>query len=68
MKTPRRTITLRLDRAVVARIDEVRCPLRMDRSTWLRKAVARNLKYATEHELPVVAHRDIQSALMPECL
>ena len=55
-------------RAGLARIDEVRCPLRMDRSTWLRKAVARNLQYATEHELPVVAHPEIQSALMPECL
>jgi hypothetical protein len=68
MKTPRRTITLRLDQAVVARIDEVRCPLRMNRSTWLRKAVARNLRYNTERELPVVTGREIQSALMPECV
>ena len=64
----KRAIILRLDRAVLARIDEVRCPLRMDRSTWLRKAVARNLQYNTERELPVVAHPEIQSALMPECL
>jgi predicted transcriptional regulator len=66
MTTPRRPITLRLDQAVVTRIDEVRRPLRMNRSTWLRKAVARNLRYNTERELPVVASREIQSVLMPE--
>jgi hypothetical protein len=37
----------------------------MDRTTWLRKAVARNLAYNVEHELPIVANRDIQAVLMP---
>jgi len=39
--------------------------LRMDRSTWLRKAVARNLAHNLEHELPIVARREVQAALMP---
>jgi len=60
-------IVLRLDQCMVDRIDEARRPLRMNRSTSLRKAVARNLQYATEHELPLVARKEIQSALMAEC-
>ena len=68
MKTPRRTIALRLNQAVVARIDEVRQPLRMSRSGWLRKAVERNLQFTTEHELPVVARQDIQAVLLPESI
>lgn len=68
MKTPRKTITLRLDRALVARIDEVRQPLRMTRSGWLRNSIARCLRFTTDHELPVVARREIQSILMPEGL
>jgi predicted transcriptional regulator len=66
MKTPRQTITLRLDQAVVERIDEVRQQLRMTRSGWLRKAVARNLQHNTEHDLPVAGQKDIQAALLPE--
>jgi len=68
MKKTKRAIILRLDGDVVDRIDEVRQPLRMSRSDWLRRAVARNLQYNTEHELPVVARREIQSVLMQECL
>jgi len=68
MKTPRKTITLRLDQAVVARIDRMRQPLRMTRSSWLRKAVARNLQANMEQEMPVVASRKIQSVLTPEGL
>ena len=66
MKTPRRPITLRLDQAVVERIDEMRQPLRMTRSGWMRKAVERNLRYDMEHDLPVVARNDIQAILLPE--
>lgn len=65
MRKSRRAIVLRLDENTVNRIDNVRHTLRMDRTTWLRKAVSRNLKYNLEHELPIVAHRDIQAALMP---
>jgi predicted transcriptional regulator len=64
MKKSKRAIVLRLDDSVVDHIDTVRHTLRMDRTTWLRKAVARNLKYNLEHELPLVAGRDIQAALM----
>jgi hypothetical protein len=66
MKKTKRAIILRLDGDVVDRIDEVRHP--MNRSTWLRKAVARNLQHATEHELPVVARREVQSVLLQECI
>jgi len=65
MKKSKRAIVLRLDDSVVDHIDTVRHTLRMDRTTWLRKAVVRNLKYNLEHELPLVAGRDIQAALMP---
>ena len=67
-KRTKRAIILRLDEHVLDRVHEVRTPLRMNRSTWLRKAVARNLQFTTDHELPVVARREIQSVLMPECL
>ena len=65
MQKSKRAIVLRLDENVVDRIDSVRHTLRMDRTTWLRKAVARNLAYNIQNELPIVAGRDIQSALMP---
>jgi len=68
MKQKKRPFILRLDGSVVDRIDEVRQTLRMSRSDWLRKAVARNLQYNIEHELPVVARREIQSVLMQECV
>jgi hypothetical protein len=64
MKT-KRAIVLRLEESTVNRIDAVRHSLRMDRTTWLRKAVARNLAYNLERELPIVGGRDIQAALMP---
>ncbi len=65
MRKAKKAIVLRLDEAIVDRIDSVRHPLRMDRTTWLRKAVARNLAHNVEHELPIVAGREIQAALMP---
>jgi hypothetical protein len=65
MKRPKRAIVLRLDESVVDRIDSARHTLRMDRTTWLRKAVARNLSYNVQHELPIVGDREIQAALMP---
>lgn len=65
MRKSKRAIVLRLDENVVDRIDSVRHTLRMDRTTWLRKAVARNLAYNLERELPIVAGREIQAALMP---
>ena len=65
MTKSKRAIVLRLNEDTVNRIDNVRHTLRMDRTTWLRKAVARNLAYNVEHELPIVANRDIQAVLMP---
>jgi hypothetical protein len=65
MHKSKRAIVLRLDESVVDRIDSVRHTLRMDRTTWLRKAVARNLSYNIQNELPLVAGRDVQAVLMP---
>lgn len=65
MKKSKKAIVLRLDENTVNRIDTVRHSLRMDRTTWLRKAVARNLAYNVNNELPIVAGRDIQAVLMP---
>ena len=65
MRKTKRAIVLRLEPSVIDRIDAVRHTLRMDRTTWLRKAVARNLAYNVEHELPILAGREIQAALMP---
>lgn len=65
MQKTKRAIVLRLDESVLDRIDSVRHTLRMDRTTWLRKAVARNLAYNLERELPIVAGREIQAVLMP---
>jgi len=64
MKKSKKAIVLRLDESVVNNIDSVRHSLRMDRSTWLRKAVARNLAHNIEHELPIVRRREVQAALM----
>ena len=64
MKKVKRAIVLRLDETTVNNIDSVRHTLRMDRTAWLRKAVARNLAY-NQRELPLVAGREIQAVLMP---
>lgn len=58
-------IVLRLNEEVVDAIDAARHSLRMERSTWLRIAVQRNLKHNLEHELPLVERREIQAALHP---
>jgi hypothetical protein len=65
MKKSKKAIVLRLEESTVNRIDNVRHTLRMNRSTWLRKAVARNLAYNINNEIPIVAGREIQKALMP---
>lgn len=64
-KTKRFPIILRLDEKIVDAIDEARHSLRMDRTTWLRIAVQRNLKRNLEHELPLIESREIQAVLHP---
>jgi hypothetical protein len=64
MRKAKKAIVLRLDENIVNRIDSARHIMRMDRTTWLRKAVARNLLH-NERELPLVDKRDIQAVLMP---
>jgi len=60
----KRAIILRLDDSVVDQIDAVRYELgRMDRTTWLRKAVRCQLEYAKREELPLVQNPDIRRAL-----
>ena len=64
MTNSKRAIVLRLDESVVNRIDNVRHTLRMDRTMWLRKAVARNLAYNIQHELRIPRDADQRSELM----
>jgi metal-responsive CopG/Arc/MetJ family transcriptional regulator len=62
----KRAIILRLDDSVVDQIDAVRFELgRMDRTTWLRKAVRSQLEYARRNELPLLQNVDIRRALQP---
>ena len=64
-KTKTFPIILRLNEDIVDAVDSARYSLRMDRTTWLRIAVQRNLKHNLEHELPLVEKREIQAALRP---
>ncbi len=63
MKKAKKAIVLRLDENTVNNIDSVRHTMRMDRSTWLRRAVARHLAHNLEHELPILDRRETQAAL-----
>jgi hypothetical protein len=65
MKKAKLAIVLRLDENTVDRIDAVRHTMRMDRTAWLRRAVAKHLAHNIEYELPILDRRDIQAALMP---
>jgi len=61
----KRAIVLRLPEDVVDHIDDVRHELRMDRTTWLRKAVRSQLEHAYRHELPLLQDAAIRRALQP---
>jgi hypothetical protein len=63
--TKKRAIVLRLPEEVVDRIDAVRHELRMDRTTWLRKAVRQQLEHAHRIELPLMKDPAIRRALQP---
>lgn len=59
------TLTLRLQKEMIADIDLVSHACRLNRSEWIRRAIARNLSYTKEHELPILNDPNIQSVLMP---
>jgi len=63
--TKKRAIVLRLAEDLVDRIDDVRYDLHMDRTTWLRRAVRRQLEYTHHHELPLVQDAAVRRALQP---
>ena len=63
MTRPKRAIVLRLDESTVDSIDSVRHSMRMDRTAWLRRAVAKHLAHNLEHEVPLLNRREIQEAL-----
>jgi hypothetical protein len=65
MNTKKRAIVLRLSEDVVDRIDAIRQELRMDRTTWLRKAVRSQLEHAIRYELPLMNDPNIRRALRP---
>ena len=60
-----KAIVLRLPAEVLQAIDAVRTELRMDRTSWLRKAVRSQLEYAKRHELPLLQEAAIRRALQP---
>jgi metal-responsive CopG/Arc/MetJ family transcriptional regulator len=60
-----KAIVLRLPEDVVKAVDGVRYELRMDRTSWLRKAVRSQLEYAKRHELPLFQDAAIRRALQP---
>jgi len=60
-----KAIVLRLPESTVSAIDAVRHDLRMDRTSWLRKAVRSQLEYAKRQELPLLQDPAIRRALQP---
>ena len=63
-KKKRCAIVLRIDEDVVGAIDKMRDVLRLNRSQWLRKAIARNLQ-KNLHELRLIDRPEIRSVLAP---
>ena len=63
-KRTQQAIVLRLDTTIVEAIDEARYELRLNRTQWLRKAIARNLDRNRE-ELRIIDHPEIRAVLMP---
>jgi hypothetical protein len=63
-KTSQQAIVLRLDSTVVEAIDEARYDMRLNRTQWLRKAIARNLDRNRE-ELGMIDHPQIRAVLIP---
>jgi hypothetical protein len=63
-KTTLQAIVLRLDETVVDAIDSARYDMRLNRTQWLRKAIARNLDRNRE-ELRIIDHPEIRAVLMP---
>lgn len=59
------SLTLRLPQDVIAEVDLVSRGCRMNRTQWIRKAIARSLAYAKQHELPLLRDADIQAVLAP---
>jgi metal-responsive CopG/Arc/MetJ family transcriptional regulator len=57
-------IVLRINEDVLDAIDEMRDVFRLNRSQWLRKAIARNLQ-RNRHELRLIDRPEIRSVLAP---
>ena len=58
------TLLLRLHPRIVRAVDDVASTLRMNRSEFIRKSIARNLDYATKNEVPLVRNNPLlQNAL-----
>ena len=63
-KRSQQAIVLRLDATVVDAIDEARYDMRLNRTQWLRKAIARNLD-RNRKELRIIDHPQIRAVLTP---
>jgi predicted transcriptional regulator len=58
-------IVLRMSPDLLGRVDDVRESLSMSRTSWLRKAIRRQLEFTQDHELPLVQDPAIRRALQP---
>jgi Ribbon-helix-helix protein, copG family len=66
MRTPFRSILLRLPETTIDRLDLLAYELRMpSRASLLRRYIHRQLEYSEKHELPLVRDRAVQKALKP---
>jgi predicted transcriptional regulator len=57
-------ISLRLVPELVDRIDNIRDVLCLDRTSWIRRAIRRQLEFSESQELPLIDNR-IQQAIHP---
>lgn len=64
MRTPYRSILIRLPETTIERLDLLVYELRMpSRASLLRRCIHRHLEYSEKHELPLVRDRAVQKAL-----
>jgi predicted transcriptional regulator len=60
-------VLLRVDRRTVRAVDNVASTLRMNRSEFIRKSIARNLDYALKNEVPLVLNNPLLRNALDRC-
>lgn len=57
------SLILRIPEATLRQLDEVAAKVRLSRSAFIRKSIARNLAFTRTHEQPLVDRPEIRDAL-----